>query len=205
MGRPRKAPRRYDDHNETTNVYQSPADFYRQQYYEVVDSTINCIQSRFTQTGMSAHINLEDLILKTSQNIEAEDCLIKIRSTYKEDFDYQVLSTELEMLSLANRPFNNSTEFIDWLRLYKATYPQLCHVARLILLMPASNAASERSFSAMARVHSSIRSSMGQSRLNSLLLLHVHTDITDKLDIDSVIDDFVSCHPRRQLQISRCV
>ena len=68
----------------------------------------------------------------------------------------------------------------------------------LILVMPATNATSERSFSALKRVKTFLRSSMKQSRLNHLVLLHVHKDITDNLDMIDCANDFVSANEHRQ-------
>ena len=55
-----------------------------------------------------------------------------------------------------------------------ALIDQVCNLMRLILVMPATNATSERSFSALRRVKSYLRSTMLQERLNYLMLLHVH-------------------------------
>jgi len=57
--------------------------------------------------------------------------------------------------------------------------------------MPAPNASSERSFSALRRVKSYLRTTIGQSRLNYLMLLHVHKERTDNLDLRSVLNKFV--------------
>ena len=45
---------------------------------------------------------------------------------------------------------------------------------KLVLVMPSTNAISERSFSALRRVKNYLRSTMTQERLNHLLLLHAH-------------------------------
>lgn len=47
-------------------------------------------------------------------------------------------------------------------------------VLALIIVVPSTNVISERSFSALCRVKTYLRSTMGQQRLNHLLLLHVH-------------------------------
>ena len=49
---------------------------------------------------------------------------------------------------------------------------------KLVLVMPSTNAISERSFSALRRVKNYLRSTMTQERLNHLLLLHELTDLT---------------------------
>ena len=45
-----------------------------------------------------------------------------------------------------------------------------------MLVMPATNAVSERSFSALKRVKAYQRSITGEGRLNHLMLLHVHME-----------------------------
>ena len=50
-------------------------------------------------------------------------------------------------------------------------------MAKLLLVMPATNSTSERSFSCMRHVKSYLRSTMTQERLNNLMILHVHKSI----------------------------
>ena len=50
---------------------------------------------------------------------------------------------------------------------------------------------SERSFSALRRLKSYLRSTMGNERLNHLMVLHVHKERTDKLDLKCVLNEFV--------------
>ena len=71
-------------------------------------------------------------------------------------------------------------------------YSQVVVLVTLILVMPATNATSERSFSALRHVKSYLRSTISQSRLNSLMVLHVHKEMTDTLNLIQVANDFVS-------------
>ena len=57
--------------------------------------------------------------------------------------------------------------------------------------MPATNAVSERSFSALKRVKTYLRSPTGDSRLNHLMMLYVHKDRTDALTLVDIANDFV--------------
>ena len=77
---------------------------------------------------------------------------------------------------------------------------EVVNLMQLILVMPATNSTSERSFSALRRVKTYLRSTMGQQRLNDLLLLHVHKEITDSLNLKEVINNFVTDSEHR-LQI----
>ena len=75
---------------------------------------------------------------------------------------------------------------------------EVVKLAELILVAAATNATSERSFSALRRVKTYLRTSMIQSRLNDLLLLHVHKDRCDKLDMVQVAKDFVKDSEHRR-------
>ena len=59
--------------------------------------------------------------------------------------------------------------------------------------MPATNATSERSFSALHRVKTYFRSTMSQMCLNNLLILHTHKD----KDLTSIGKEFVALKDTR--------
>ncbi|CAM1330053.1 Uncharacterised protein r2_g3913 [Pycnogonum litorale] len=68
---------------------------------------------------------------------------------------------------------------------------QVDKLAQLILVNPATNAISERSFSATKRIKSYLRSTMGQRRLNAVMILHVYKEKTDKISIVDVANEFI--------------
>ena len=69
---------------------------------------------------------------------------------------------------------------------------------KLLLVMPATNATSERSFSALRRIKTYLRSTMSQQRLNSLMVLHANKEKTDSLDLVQVAREFVVGREGRQ-------
>ena len=70
-------------------------------------------------------------------------------------------------------------------------------IAKLILVMPPTNAISERSFSALRRVKIYLRSTMKQTCLNHLMILHVHKEKTDSLNLHDNGNEFVRCSEHR--------
>ena len=71
-------------------------------------------------------------------------------------------------------------------------YDMVMKLMKIIIVMPATNAISERSFSALRRMKTWLRSTMNQTRLNWCMILHIHNDDTDKLNIVDVAHKFVS-------------
>ena len=80
----------------------------------------------------------------------------------------------------------------------KRLISEVIRVAKLIVVLPATNATSERSFSALRRAKSYLQSTMKQLRLNNIMILHVHKDRTDDLNLAEVANEFVSVKEQRK-------
>jgi hypothetical protein len=74
-------------------------------------------------------------------------------------------------------------------------YPTIGRMLLTLLTMPVSTAASERSFSAMHRIKTYLRSTMKNERLSSIGILHIHR--SKSVNIDGIIDKFVGAANRR--------
>ena len=93
---------------------------------------------------------------------------------------------------------NPSIQLPDIIKYFKtrspaelALFSEIGTLLKLLLVMPATNAVSEWSFSALHRIKSYLRSTMTQDRLNHLMTLHIHRDLTDDLDLKSCTNAFV--------------
>ena len=74
-------------------------------------------------------------------------------------------------------------------------YPELCKVYAIAVAVPVSSATSERSFSALQRVKTRIRSSMVQERLEGLLYMAVERKILISLDKERIVELFAKLSP----------
>ena len=74
-------------------------------------------------------------------------------------------------------------------------FPNITVLLQILCTLPVTSCESERSFSGLKRIKTSIRSTMGNERLTSLSLLHFHRDID--INIAEVIDEFARRFPRR--------
>ena len=70
-------------------------------------------------------------------------------------------------------------------------FSEVCQVAKLFLVMPATNAYSEYSFSAMRQIKTYLQTTMGQELLNHLMLLHLHKEKLDDIDLVYIANEFV--------------
>ena len=87
----------------------------------------------------------------------------------------------------------------------RTLYLEVFELVKLILVMPATNAISERSFSALRRLKTCLRSTMNQNRLNLCMVLHVHKTETDLLDLKYIGNEFIGRNSSRQQIFGRFV
>nr|XP_017218827.1 PREDICTED: zinc finger MYM-type protein 1-like isoform X2 [Daucus carota subsp. sativus] len=76
-------------------------------------------------------------------------------------------------------------------------YPLVDRLLRLVLTLPASTATSERAFSAMKIVKTSLRNRMEDEFLRDYLLLYIEKEIAETISTDEIIDSFYSIKERR--------
>lgn len=80
----------------------------------------------------------------------------------------------------------------------KSVFSELEKLLRLYLTIPVTTCTAERSFSALRRIKTYLRSTMTEERLNNILLLYAHKDETDHLDLTEIAHLFVSSNTRRE-------
>ena len=68
-----------------------------------------------------------------------------------------------------------------------------------VFTIPVTSATAEHTFSALRRLKTFLRSSMLQSRLNNCMVLHVHKDKTDQIDLVRAAKEFIDKCERRKL------
>lgn len=71
--------------------------------------------------------------------------------------------------------------------------PEFSKVLKIYSVLPISSCEAERSFSALKRLKTYLRSKMGQNRLSSLALMHLERNIVNSVlqeDMSKLIDKF---------------
>ncbi|RXM29873.1 Zinc finger MYM-type protein 1 [Acipenser ruthenus] len=76
-------------------------------------------------------------------------------------------------------------------------FPSLKEIIQVALTIPVSSCSCERSFSALCRLHSWLRKTMGQKRLASLAAMSIEGEVLGPLSHNSVIDRFATFKNRR--------
>ncbi|KAF0753811.1 52 kDa repressor of the inhibitor of the protein kinase-like [Aphis craccivora] len=82
---------------------------------------------------------------------------------------------------------------------FSEMYPYVVIALRMFLCTPCSNCSTERSFSALKRVKSYLRSNIKDEKLNALAILNIENDITKKLNYNNVINIFAAKQARKKM------
>src|SRR6218665_815702 len=71
-------------------------------------------------------------------------------------------------------------------------FPQVERLLRLCLVSPASSCSAERSFRALRRLKTWLRSTMTQRRLNHVMICHVHYDLLMERNCRDIAHAFIN-------------
>ena len=124
---------------------------------------------------------MQELLFKAiiAQNFESE--LHYVSQFYGDDINEANLRCQLQTFSLdytkesTNLTIFDNTEYMKTLSpAKKQLLSEVFTVVKLVLVVPATNSTSERTFSALRRIRTYLHSAMSQDRLNHLMILHVH-------------------------------
>ena len=147
---------------------------------------------------LSPVLSLENL-LQVANGESYDDDLKSLQSTcYRENINLEQLQKQLPLLvdiirqalSKVSRVTSVQTicEAMNTQNVYKSMLAEVHNLFRLYFTVLITSATSEKTFSALRRILTYLRSSMSEQRLNNCMLLHIHKDFTDACDIKQVVN-----------------
>ena len=168
-------------------------------------------ESTFTTTGYSNWKKALEKFKNHSLSISHHEAEMKwniSQSCYKDDFNFNSLKNQLPLLVdvIKNAApqvkkvtsVRTISEAMNVQKVYKEMLSEVHSMLRLYLTVPISSATSDRTFSALKRVFTYLRSSMTEKRLNNCLLLHIHKETLDSCDVVEVAKEFISAKEERR-------
>ncbi|BFZ15279.1 hypothetical protein BsWGS_18318 [Bradybaena similaris] len=96
-----------------------------------------------------------------------------------------------EVSSLALKSVTTVIDFLKEKSYLLTMLPELVKFIRLFLTIPTTTCTAERSFSSLRRLKSYLRSTMAQTRLNSVAILNCHQHLVNELNLEDVADEFI--------------
>ncbi len=153
---------------------------------------------KFESSSFTFYAKVESVLENAAvgKDISTKD-IKEIVQHFKEDLVESDLLTELKMVKnvYCEKSFAYK-EFKEKVILYKSIFPQTSRLLQLLLVMPATSATAERSFSSLRHVKTYLCTTMKQERLNHLMMIYIHQD--RKIDIEEAMDKFVLFNDERK-------
>lgn len=209
LPRYRHAPKRLDDGSQP-HRFTSPEEFYRQHYFQVMESLSGEITKRFEQKGFHVASQVESLIIDHSNGTMCE-IPEQMKEVYSRDLNWERLKIQLAMLPDLIESHNEDglpikkvttlrtlCDVLNSSALSKKMFSEVHSLLRLYYTLPVTSATAERTFSVLRRMKTYLRSSMTQERLNNAMILHIYKELTDMLDLNEIAEMFVTVNERRQ-------
>ena len=172
---------------------------------------INELKRRFQQKrGLPVAAEIEKTLLSTANGTFKQIC--DDLQLYQGDLDFTRLQIQLQMLpdlietrnkklSPGEVPISKVTNVRTFLNqdmpMSGEMFSEVKHLLKIFYTIPVTTATAERSFSALRRLKTFLRSTMSQERLNHTMLLYVHKGRTDTIDVVNIARLFIQENQRR--------
>ncbi|XP_035690920.1 zinc finger MYM-type protein 1-like [Branchiostoma floridae] len=206
LPRYRRQPRRLDDGSDP-HRHACPKDFHRLVYFQACDLLIGELTERFNQEFLKPVVAMEKLLLNAANGDDFTEKMDEVTSSvFGNDLDPPKLRRHLSMLPDIIEQALPEVKKVTSIRTicsamttasHRSTFTQTHKLLRLYLTVPITSATSERAFSSLKRLLTYLRSTMTEQRLNNCMLMHVHKDIVDDMDLSDIAADFASLNGDR--------
>ena len=206
LPRMRRAPRRVDEAGDAAQ-YQSTKEYFRVQYFMVLDKVITSISERFETDAWKTMNSMERLLVHSCRGdtVNDEDLNIVLQQSAGE-LNHDLVG-QLEQLRNIPMPdhermrikcFAHVRSLLKKERAVLRLLPQVVKLTQLVCVLPCSTATPERSFSQLRRIKSYLRSSMNQERLNHAMVAVIHGEHLDNIDLMKLITEFILRNEERR-------
>ncbi|XP_061561827.1 BAH and coiled-coil domain-containing protein 1 isoform X3 [Phycodurus eques] len=164
----------------------STVDFYRVEFYRVLDTVDAQITERFMEPGIQTFKELENSLLTPITNNAAVRRYPELK---EEDLRVQLALFKIKC------KINTTADAVQALKEMppelRVLFDQVETLVRLLMVVPISFAEAERSFSGLRRLKTWLRSTVAQKRLSGIGVCHVHHERLDRLDRQEIAQQYV--------------
>eukprot|EP00795_Rhopilema_esculentum_P017770 gene17770-9443_t len=167
LSRNRKMPARLDPGDPSNRYFpSSPRESYRHIYFNDFDASIENIRAPLQESHLRKNLAMYQVLDGPTARTLGFDT---------DSFNIYDLIKMFEQLEAPR----------------KSALNEVIILGKILLVMPATNSISERSFYTLKRIKPNLRSTTTNSRLNHLMILHAHKIKLDQLDLIKVANKFV--------------
>ena len=139
-----------DKRQHTQHAWTTAEEYFRSQFFQVVDTAVNQMKVRYDQPGLHQYMQLENALMTADTSAD------ELKSAAYPKVDANRLAVQLAML----RQQNWKLEFVEDVAtklasaqpVVRSMFDQVEQLVRLLLTIPCSSVEAERSFSSLRRL-----------------------------------------------------
>ena len=205
--RQRKLPKRFEDCVifETIGSRQSLScsdDYKTTIYYPVLDAFLSEMSRRFDEKNVDIMRAIQ-ACNPLSKIFLSSTALLPLVEAYELDKDTINMEAKLAKKTLEKKEnINNINNVFSSLIPLKDAFPELLRLIRISMTIAVNTAHCERSFSALKRIKTYLRSTMSEQRLIDLAILSIERELSSAISLDEVINNFHGEDQNRRIMLS---
>lgn len=171
------------------DVMTSSAHFKISIYFPILDAMLSELQRRFNDKNLEQMKGIQSCNPQSNHFLQP-DKLIPLANSYGLDHSSLAMECKLAKRTLAGKEIESIVGVLSEVYPSKAAFPTLVQLLQIGLTTVVSTAQCERSFSALKRIKTYLRSTMGEQRLTDLAVLSIERELSQGLSLDEIVDQF---------------
>jgi hypothetical protein len=186
----------------------NPTSFRQEVFFPILDAIISELASRFSDASKDLMSGVTALTPCRTEFLNYT-ILEPFSKHYQSNLDDLQMEVKQMQRMIARKrktqsmplSFTTLSHFVTFVEPYHDAFYELHRLSRIALTLPVTSAECERSFSTMKLVKNRTRNSMADERLSNLLLLAIHKERVDTLNLDGVLDRFAVLYPQSRISL----
>ena len=173
-------------------------------YFPILDSILSELKKRFDNKNISLMKAVQCCSPSSADFLEMDKLMPLVDSYGFIDKHLLQMECVLAKRTLADKGQELETinDVLTGVIPFKAAFPNLVKLLQLSLTIVVSTAECERSFSALKRIKSYLRSTMSTQRASNLTVLSIERELSETLSLDEVINLFAAKDKNRRIALS---
>ena len=185
------------------DVLNTSHDFKISVYFPILDSILSELKKRFDSKNIGLMKAVQSCSPSSAEFLEMDRLMPLVESYGFIDKELLRMECVLAKRTLANKGKELETinDVLAAVIPFKVAFPNLVKLLQLSLTIIVSTAECERSFSALKRIKSYLRSNMSTQRASNFTLLSIERKLSENLSLDEVIDLFAAKDKNRRITL----
>lgn len=170
-------------------------------YFPVIDSMLSEMERRFSSIHLGIMKAIQACTPTSSHFLEVTE-LREMALFYGLKDDQLATECQLAVSTLSGKNLSSSMEVYQHILKLQTAFPTLTKLLQIALTLAVSSAQCERSFSALKRIKTYLRTTMTDQRLSDVSILSIERDLSGKICFNEVMEQFEGGESNRSIVLS---